>query len=333
MSSHSSAEQRQQIRNLVRSHCASTHGVFRRSDLTLLGIDHVHLRTFERRGWWVRLHHGIYVDADVLAAATTPLARTQLMVTAACRALPGPAYAFGPSASHLHDIAVDRKLEDSIAVVRPIDADQRALRRRVSGPSGLRDVTVHRHHLRPEDVTLVGDVPTVSRDLAAITTAARQDPDWAVATLDSAVWRDAEALKRITATTARWSGLRGIGTVRAALPLVRIGAQTPLETLSRLRLVARGLPEPELQVPIYDVAGLVGYADMCWSDWRVLGEADGALKYHDRSDLLAEKAREDRLRDAGWMVVRWTWAEIMSDPRMVAARILRARSRGERRTA
>ncbi len=333
MSLHPSAARRQHIRDVVQAHSAASHGVFRRADLDLLGIDQTHIRTFRRRGWWIRLHHGIYVDAEVLAAATDPLTRTQLMVTAACRALPGPAYAFGPSAALLHGLAADRVLDGSVAVVRPIDTDQRALHRRVSVPSGLDSVTVHRHHLHPDDVGTVAMVPTVSRDLAAITTAARGGPEWAVATLDSACWRDDGAPERLTSLATAWPGLRGIGVVRGALPLVRSGAQTPLESFSRLRLVSAGLPEPELQVPVRDSAGLIGYADMTWMDWRVIGEADGALKYQDRSDLIAEKIREDRLRDAGWVVVRWTWPEIMSDPRAVAARVIRARHRAHRRSA
>ena len=58
-------------------------------------------------------------------------------------------------------------------------------------------------------------------------------------------------------------------------------SQTILESLSRVRLCDAGLPEPRLQVPIYDEDGLIGYVDMLWEDLGVVGEADGALKYGD----------------------------------------------------
>lgn len=124
--------------------------------------------------------------------------------------------------------------------------------------------------------------------------------------------------------TECWPRLRGIGTVRRALPRVRAGAQSPLESLSRVRLTDLGLPEPDLQVPFYDADGLVGYADMVWDEWRVIGECDGLVKYQSRDDLVREKAREDRLRALGYIVVRWTWEEIMRNPAAVVARIRRA---------
>jgi hypothetical protein len=43
--------------------------------------------------------------------------------------------------------------------------------------------------------------------------------------------------------------------------------------------------------------------------------------------ILREEIREDRIRDLGWNVVRWTWPEL-EDPIMVAGRIRRALVRG-----
>ncbi len=116
-----------------------------------------------------------------------------------------------------------------------------------------------------------------------------------------------------------------------ALPLVRTGAQTPLESLSRVRLCDVGLPEPELQFPLFDRRGLVGYADMAWPGMGVIGEADGLLKYASRDDLIAEKLREDRIRALGWIVVRWTWLEIMREPEAIASRILQGAGLAHRR--
>jgi len=63
---------------------------------------------------------------------------------------------------------------------------------------------------------------------------------------------------------------------------------------------------------------------MWWPSLNVIGEADGAVKYHSREDLLKEKVREDRLRATGLRVVRWTHQEIESDPIRVAEQIRRA---------
>jgi hypothetical protein len=111
--------------------------------------------------------------------------------------------------------------------------------------------------------------------------------------------------------------LAGIGDVRAMVPLVRSGAQTPLESLSRVRLMRCGLPEPRLQVPFYDDEGLIGIVDMYWDELGVIGEADGLLKYRTGADLVAEKYREDRLRRKK-PVVRWGWSQMWNAPWTIA---------------
>ncbi len=333
MTTHPTSDERRASRSAVRDRAAGNNGIFRRSDLEALGIDQANIRTFLRRGWWTRLHHGVYVDSEVLAAAVEPEELVRLLLAAAQCAIPGVAYAFGPSAGSLHSLAMDRRLRGSLCLVRPLSADQRTLHRRITRASHLAGVTIHRHAIEAEFTVNIDGIPSVDRWDAAITTAAREDPLWAVATLDSAVWKDSEGLEQLQDRLPRWSGLRGIGVVRRALPNVRTGAQTPLETISRLRIIAGGLTEPELQFPVYDEKGLIGYADVAWPDLKVIGEADGMTKYNDRSDLVAEKLREDRLRALGWIVVRWTWAEILNTPWVVVARIRKAMALARRRAA
>ena len=90
---------RDELRNAVRAHAQARHGIFDRADLASLGIDPDIIRSFMKRGWWTRLHHGIYIDTDVLVNATDPHDRTRILATAAIAAIPGPAYTFGPTAA------------------------------------------------------------------------------------------------------------------------------------------------------------------------------------------------------------------------------------------
>ena len=58
-------------------------------------------------------------------------------------------------------------------------------------------------------------------------------------------------------------------------------------------------------------------------------EFDGAVKYdgaEGREALVAEKKREDRIRELGYQVVRLTWAEL-ADPHRLLARIRSALAR------
>lgn len=273
---------------------------------------------------WVRLHHGVYVDRLTLDEAAGPEERHRLIAAATLLALPGDVALFGPSAAVAWGLPCDRSLLHTVHLVRPRGRDSRALRRRISAVDRLPPAVVHVLDVGDEDVTDVSGLLAVGRDLAATTTAMASDGDWAVATLDGLAWRDATAVDRLRELSTRWPRLAGAGVLTAALPHVRTGAQTPVETLSRLRLIRAGLPEPELQVPITDADGLAGIVDMLFSHLRVIGEADGALKYTDREVLMREKRREDRLRGAGYGVVRWGWREASGSMRAVAERIWRA---------
>jgi hypothetical protein len=86
--------------------------------------------------------------------------------------------------------------------------------------------------------------------------------------------------------------------------------ESPLESHSRAFFVSAGLPLPESQLEIRDGGELVGRVDFLWRDHRTVGEADGRLEYLDADSLYQEKRREDRLRDLGFEVVRWSFADL-----------------------
>ena len=61
------------------------------------------------------------------------------------------------------------------------------------------------------------------------------------------------------------------------------------------------------------------------------GGVDGRTKYGSADVLWAEKSRADRLRAAGFDVVRWTWRDVTGDFRPVVARLRAAFERASRR--
>lgn len=295
--------------------------VFTRRDLQSWGIDGAAVVPMIGLGLWTRLHHGIYVETSTLAYASERQ-RHLILCQAAQRSLPAAAPAFGPTAALTHGLPVDRAIVGDVHLTRSRTHDQRAFRRRVSRENLL--PSVHMHSYPPLGAVVVEGVLTVSRAMAAVSCAAMSDREWAVATMDAAIWLDSAGSADLAEAAGVMPGARGMGVVRGALPLVRWGAQSPLESLSRVRLCDRGMEEPELQAAVHDRDGLIGYVDMLWRRQQVIGEADGQMKYLTRADLLAEKAREDRLRDQGFRVVRWTWDDIMRRPDDVADRIRRA---------
>jgi very-short-patch-repair endonuclease len=106
----------------------------------------------------------------------------------------------------------------------------------------------------------------------------------------------------------RWPGRRAAGSVAE---LACAEAESPLETLSRLRMMIAGLPEPRLQQVILDETGrFVARGDFYWDEYGVVGEADGNGKYSDPSEIIRERRRQQILEALGLLVVRWEWRDI-----------------------
>lgn len=124
---------------------------------------------------------------------------------------------------------------------------------------------------------------------------------------------------------------RGSARARRAVEFADGSAESPGESLSRVRIHALGLPDPELQVEFVDRVGRMA-VDFFWRGLGLVGEFDGVGKYVDASmtggrsaaDVLAaEKEREERLRALGLRIVRWGWQEALR-PELLRARLASA---------
>ena len=70
---------------------------------------------------------------------------------------------------------------------------------------------------------------------------------------------------------------RGKALLAQALPLVRAGSRSAMETRSRLMFHRAGFPEPELNAPVRDAhGGWLLEGDFVWRKQRVIGEYQGA---------------------------------------------------------
>ena len=144
----------------------------------------------------------------------------------------------------------------------------------------------------------------------------RQLPfDEGVILADAALAAGADRGQLLAATAAG----RGCRRAEQVLLFADGRSESPGESLSRVRMHQADIVAPVLQHPIRDAGGvLLGRSDFYWDHVRTIGEFDGALKYGElaptEADLarvvLSEKRREQRIRDAGYNVVRWTWAEL-----------------------
>ena len=109
------------------------------------------------------------------------------------------------------------------------------------------------------------------------------------------------------------AGRHGVGQARTAAALIDVGSESPGESFSRVRFWRWRLPTPTLQYVVRDLHGaFVARGDFGWPELGTIGEFDGKSKYGPellkpgqtvREAVLAEKRREERMRELGWQVV------------------------------
>ena len=143
---------------------------------------------------------------------------------------------------------------------------------------------------------------------------------------------DIARLERCAEFCAGWPGTRRAMHV---LSLLDGRAESPLESISRLRFAEARLPPPEPQVDIFGLDGRwLGRLDFYWEEFGVAGEVDGRSKYRGDPDeaFLREKRRQELMEDTNLTFVRWGRRDL-DDMSTLVARLAAGFSRGLRRVS
>lgn len=292
---------------LARSQC----GVFTARQAERLGSPGDVLHRAVRRGELVRVRRSAYVVGDAWAGAD-PTARFTLRTRAILMTLGPDHWASHHAALGLRGVALWGHSLDVVDVM-------------CSTPR-VRTVAGLRRHPRPShlNVGVVSGIRAVSLPVALAQVAASGTVEGAVVALDSGL--RARAVSRAEVSNAA-AGLDLDGRSRERVAQVVAQSDPACESVgeSRTRHLLHTLGfAPRSQVDIHDADGLVGRVDFLVRG-RVVVEFDGLVKYaaaDGREALAREKRREDRLRAAGYEVVRLTWADL-DDPERVS-RLVRA---------
>ena len=194
-------------------------------------------------------------------------------------------------------------------------------------PARARDVVGHQSSASPA-LILVDTVPVLTPEAALVQCAGSMPLRELVVAIDhflsvqrsarENLYIDRDALRR---TSEDYRG-RGALNLRLAVSLSASGADSRMETLTRLLLVAFGLDESfELQSAVYDEGGWVGRFDFVDHTRKVIVEYDGDQHRTDRAQYEKDMRRLDRARAAGYQVIQLRSGDVLRRPVQTAARI------------
>ncbi|MEU8187692.1 type IV toxin-antitoxin system AbiEi family antitoxin domain-containing protein [Micromonospora carbonacea] len=230
---------------------------------------------------------------------------TRARVRAAVASLGPGAFAVLDTALELHGIAGLRR-SSTVHVSVPVD---RPRPQRNSDPA----LTVHQLTTAPDDIVRVAGIPVTSVLRSVTDVILRQDRYPAVSVLDSALNRGLLTPDDLFTAGALIRGRRGAVAARGYLREADGRAQSPLETRSRLRCADGGVPPDTLQLQVRDRDGhLLGIGDLGWRAARLIAEADGVGPHSSPEALLTDRRRQNRLVNAGWRVLRFTWSDTLN---------------------
>jgi hypothetical protein len=201
----------------------------------------------------------------------------------------------------------------------------------VASGKGRSSGSIRRHgaDLSRHEVTLYGGFAVTTPAQTAVDIASIVPFAEAVVTIDSARRETAAGLplatySQLRAACERLRGTAGSARASAALEFSSGLAESPLESVSRVRIAEAGFADPVLQHPFRLRDGRLARVDFWWPEEGIIGEADGRGKYAGavgdaaatRASVIAEKNRENELRRLSSGIVRWEHADVTRPGRL-----------------
>ncbi|MGN0099898.1 MAG: type IV toxin-antitoxin system AbiEi family antitoxin domain-containing protein [Dietzia sp.] len=261
----------------------------------------------ERAGQLYRVRHGVYALASELPTGPD---QAEAMLEMRSRAAAG-SISPGTALSHTSALVLHG------LPVHDLDTRRVTTTRHRPGSGSRRGRSSICHNLDLAGaVTEVDGIP-VTFPARTIVDVARSSPfTGAVCAADEALRRELCSPAELADELDAAAGRVGIARARAVVAFADAGAQSVLESVSRVVISRAGLPMPQLQREFILPDGTSVYVDMYWEEWGLVGEADGTGKYgiddgeeSVRRKLRDEKKRQNDIESLGNIVRRWQWED------------------------
>jgi len=151
------------------------------------------------------------------------------------------------------------------------------------------------------------------------------DTAWLRAALDSALRQRNTNLAWIhRALDNLGRGRRGTAFLRTLLTEHQREDEIPdsvLESMGIELAQATG-HKPELHWKVIEGSRLIAEVDFAWPEARLCIELDGWTQHGTRAAFVRDRARDRALLRLGWMVLRFTWQDVISDRESVIAELV-----------
>lgn len=279
--------------------------VFTAADAIACGYDRQALSRLAAKGQIVRIGRGTYVDSTAFREATSEQ-RHRLATRSAVVRMSGRVAASHYSALCLVGLPVWQAPLDRVQVAR------------IGAGCARRSARLQIHRAYPEagslPLVVIDGIASVLPELAVLGTAMVCGVESGVISADAALHAGMVTKTDLSGALQLLSRHPGVRSARIVVDLADGRSESPGESRARLVLMSLQLGALTPQADIRELGGrLVARVDFLYEAQRTVIEFDGLMKYstaEGRQALIAEKHREDRLRDLGFQVVRLTWADL-----------------------
>ncbi len=182
-------------------------------------------------------------------------------------------------------------------------------------------VTVHTASVPTGDVVRAGGFPVTTPARTCLDAVRWYDEAVAIALVDAMLSAQLVTRADLERQVANSSG-RGLVRACLLLPMADGRAESPPESMLRLRVIRAGLPPPEPQLEVWHQGRFVARVDLGWRTAKVALEYDGAW-HGDPGQLAGDRKRLNALIAAGWTVIHVTAAD-MRDLSAILAQVRKA---------
>lgn len=289
---------------------AARLGVFTAAESRACGWTRSALENAVRHEQVVRLHRGVFVPAEAYAGSGPVADRRRLLLSAI-------------GATLAVDAAVGSHSSAALLAGLPTWTvpDRACITISPAYTGDAHCAHLHRARIPPSMVYPGTMAPRTTAARTIMDIAREHGTEDAVVVADAALRRrmtDAERLATCLEYCEGWPGMRR---ARQVLSFVDPRSESPLESVSRVRLAMTSLPAPDVQPDIVDLHGVfLGRVDLYWDEYGVVGEVDGREKYLSSAVpyevVLREKRRHDLMAETGLLFVRWGGSDLGDMPRL-----------------